>query len=213
MAGKAVPEGMADQLQAVTTFLFAEDPPQKADILFIPGCSYPQPAELAARLWREGYAPYVLPSGRYSIKGEGFPGARIRRERYPGPYETEWAFFCDVLVKNGVPPEAVLREDQASFTKENAFLSRKRTDREGLAVRSALICCQPYHARRCLLYYQLAFPEAELRACPAPVNNIGRDTWFCTRAGIDKVMGELARCGSQFPELWAEALLPPDQRY
>ena len=44
------------------------------------------------------------------------------------------------------------------------------------------------------------------------MNGIGRDNWFCTRAGMDKEMGELARCGSQFPELWAEALLSPEEK-
>ena len=41
------------------------------------------------------------------------------------------------------------------------------TDKEGMEVKKAILCCMPYHARRALLYYQLLYPETEFFVCPA----------------------------------------------
>lgn len=54
-------------MKNVEEFVFAESQPEKADIIFVPGNGFPDMAEKAASLYREGYAPYILPSGRYSI--------------------------------------------------------------------------------------------------------------------------------------------------
>ena len=50
--------------EEITKYIFAEDMLQKADIILIPGNAYPQNAERAAALYRQGYAPYILPSGK-----------------------------------------------------------------------------------------------------------------------------------------------------
>ena len=154
-------------------------------------------AERAAALWREGMAPLILPSGRFSTLTGHFSGVQARQELYPGPYETEWAFLRDVLLKNGVPDSSILREDTATYTYENAIQSRKLTDSLGLTIRRAILCCHAWHARRCLLYYQLLFPEAEILVCPSDTG-INRENWHQTGEGIDLVLGELERCGGQF---------------
>ena len=86
--------------QCVTDFIFLEHQPKKADIIFVPGGNYPDAARHAAELYHQGWAPYVLPSGRYSIL-QGY---------FPGEQETEWEYLRDVLVECGVPKEAVLKE-------------------------------------------------------------------------------------------------------
>ena len=52
---------------AISDFIFVEDTPQKADVIFVPGGNYPDAAVHAAALYRQGFAPYILPSGKYSI--------------------------------------------------------------------------------------------------------------------------------------------------
>lgn len=182
----------------ITDFIFVEDAPQKADIIFVPGNGYPQMAEHAAKLWKQGYAPYVLPSGRYSVTLGHFAGVLEKKERYSGSYETEWEFLRHVLMENGMPKEAILREDQATFTYENAINSRKVTDQAGLEIQRAIICCKSHHARRCLMYYQTQFPEAELLVCPSVAEGITKENWNQTEAGIDEVMGEVFRLTKQF---------------
>lgn len=180
-------------------FVFAEDKPEKADIIFVPGNGYPQMAEHAALLYREGYAPYVLPSGRYSIVTGEFSGVLAQQDKYSGEYHTEFEFLKDVLMKNGVPEHAILKEDQSTFTYENAKLSRKVTDAAGLTVKTAILCCKSYHARRSLMYYQLSFPEARFYVCPSFPDGISRSNWKETLEGRNAVTGEISRIITQFP--------------
>ena len=46
-----------------TEFVFLEDEPEKADIIFLPGSDEGALAVRAAKLWKAGYAPVILPSG------------------------------------------------------------------------------------------------------------------------------------------------------
>ena len=53
-------------LKQITDFIFIDQEPQKADIIFIPGNGFPNPSERAAELYREGFAKKLLPSGHYA---------------------------------------------------------------------------------------------------------------------------------------------------
>ena len=86
-------------IEDITDFIFVEHQPEKADVIFIPGGDQGALAVTAAKLYREGYAPWVLPSGRFSKP--------VGRCMIPG-YETEWEFLRDILVEHGVQKEAVL---------------------------------------------------------------------------------------------------------
>ena len=54
-------------LRDITEFIFLEDLPKKADIIIVPGNTWPQPARRAAALYQAGMAPYIVVSGRYSF--------------------------------------------------------------------------------------------------------------------------------------------------
>ena len=185
-------------LKETEEFIFVEDKPEKADIIFVPGNGYPQMAEKAVDLYREGYAPYILPSGRYSITTGAFSGVLSKQEKYSGRYNTEWEFLREVLLKNGVAPEAVLREDHATYTYENALFSKKVTDEAGISVKKAILCCKSYHSRRVLMYYQYVYPETEFLVCPSFPDGISRDNWNRSEQGVEAVTGELTRIIRQF---------------
>ncbi|MDR1629364.1 MAG: YdcF family protein [Oscillospiraceae bacterium] len=184
----------------ISDFIFMEDTPEESDIILIPGGSYPEIAERAAELYHEGYAPYVLPSGRFSIKVGRFCGPAVKAGAYNGDYTTEWEFLADVLMRNGVPEHAVLREDESTFTKENAVFSKRLTDSLGLRVKKAILCCKSYHARRAFMCYQTEFEDTEFFVCPADVKGIDKRNWMRSEAGISMVMGELQKCGGQFQD-------------
>ena len=129
-------------LRQITDFIFVENPPKRADLILIPGSGYPQIAEEAARLYKNGYAPLILPSGRYSILKGKFAGVWEKEALYGGDYETEWEFLKTVLIKNQVPPEKILREDQATYTYENAIYSRTVIDQLGMKIEKAILCCK-----------------------------------------------------------------------
>lgn len=177
--------------QCITDFIFVEDAPQQADIIFVPGGNYPYAAIHAADLYLAGFALYIMPSGKYSIlKG-----------RFELPYDTECDYLCDILKQHGVPESAIIREDQATFTYENAIYSRRKLDELHISVRRAILCCQAFHARRSLMYYQEQFPETQFFVCPVVTKGISRDNWHRTKQGIETVLGEMERCGSQFHEI------------
>ena len=187
-------------LADVSDFIFVSDPPEEGDIIFIPGGSYPELPEYAARLYKEGYAPLILPSGRYSVKHGAFCGSRTKKNLYAGPYQTEFEFMKDVLEKCGVPGKAILKEDRSQYTQQNAFFSRVVTDELNLTVKKAIIVCKAFHTRRCLSYWQLAYPGTEFCICPVSPDGITKENWFKTEKGVDCVLGELARCGNQMTE-------------
>lgn len=176
----------------ITDFIFAEQKPEKSDIIFVPGGNYPEAAQHAGELYLAGYAPYVLPSGRYSIL-EGKFGS--------DQFETEWEYLSSVLIQSGVPEWAILKEDQATYTYENAIYSARCVREKGLRIKRAILCCQAFHARRCLMYYQEQFPETEFLVCPVVTKGISRGNWYRSGNGIDTVLGELERCGGQFHEI------------
>ena len=182
----------------ITNFIFVSDELEKADAIFLPGGSHPEQPEYAAELYHRGYAKWLIPSGGISVKRDKWPGVRSKADIYNGDYQSDCDFLTDVLLKNGVPASAIIGEDQSGHTRDNAFLSREVVDKRGVAISTALIVCKAFHARRCLMLYQMAFPYVDLKVCPVHCYNITKDNWYKSETGIDRVLGELARCGNQF---------------
>lgn len=193
-----------------TELIFVSDVPDKADLILVPGSDAAELGEKAALLWKEGVAPIILVSGKYSILRAGFTAPPEKEDRYPGIFETEADFLCSVMEKNGVPSEAIWKEKTATYTYENAIASRRMTEEKNLNVRRAILCCKPSHARRCLLYYQLLFPETEFLLCPCD-HEITADNWYRTEKGIDTVLGEAERLGTQFHRILREHCLGESQ--
>ena len=188
-------------VQDISDYIFVEDQPEKADAILIPGGAYPELAELAAGLFREGYSDLVIPSGAYAITEGKFAGVKSKQDIYTGEYETECDFYCDVLDKNGVPEAHILREDKSQFTAQNAWFTRDLLQERGIELKKAIICCKAFHARRCLMYYQFTFPDTEFIVVPAKDTHKGlvqKENWYTSQAGVEKVLGELNRIGTQF---------------
>jgi 1-aminocyclopropane-1-carboxylate deaminase/D-cysteine desulfhydrase-like pyridoxal-dependent ACC family enzyme len=74
----------------ITNFIFLQDEIQKADIIFIPGGSHPELGEYAAEVWKQGFAPLIMPSGGVSIKSGKFGGVKSKKELYKKDYKTEY---------------------------------------------------------------------------------------------------------------------------
>ncbi len=173
---------------SIADFIFCQDQPAKADVIFVPGSNQREIAENAARLYKEGWAPYVLPSGRYAKAVGSFPGQQ----------KSEWQFLREVLLENGVPESAILKEDKATFTWENAKFSKQVLEQAGITVNQAILSCQAFHTRRSLLYYQSVFTETQFLVCPVSTKGITKENWYLTQEGTDQVLGEVERIGQQF---------------
>ncbi len=188
----------------ISDFIFVEDELQPADVIFVPGNRYPDMAERAAQLWKAGYGKWVIPSGRHSIVLNKFQGPCKKSEVYNGDYDTEWEFLADVLVKNGVPKEVILKEDQATFTYDNAIRSWRVLNEKGIELNRGIICCNGVHARRCKMYYELVFSKSELLVASVNATGVTKENWYQSQEGIESVLSEMDRCGRQFQQILEE---------
>lgn len=85
-------------LKSSEEFIFAENKPEKSDIIFVPGNGYPQMAEKAAELFKKGMADWILPSGKYSVVNGKFSGV-LEKAMYMIRNMEQNGNFRDVLIK------------------------------------------------------------------------------------------------------------------
>lgn len=57
-----------NSIQDITNFIFVSNEPKKSDAIFLPGGSAPETPEYAAKLFLEGFADTIFPSGGLSLK-------------------------------------------------------------------------------------------------------------------------------------------------
>lgn len=175
---------MSYPFDCISNFMFFETEIGPADVILVPGGSHPQLMERAAMLYHEGIAPYILPSG----------GATAHVET------TEWEFLRNIAVSHGVPAEAILKEDRAANTFDNARFSLEVLQQQGIVPRKVVFVCKNYHARRALLTYQVYFPQ-ETTFYVSPVidkTGITKDNWYTEEQKISRVMKELEKVGQYF---------------
>lgn len=119
-----------------------------------PGPALTRRSAHAAELWKAGYAPFIICAG-------GKPGNRTRSE----------ADACAELLRGqGVPPEAILLEEESRSTEENAFECRRIMDERGW--QTAIVISDKYHLFRALrLFHNAGIPvyTSPAGADPPPV--------------------------------------------
>jgi len=184
---------MTAPFDCITNFMFFEDLPSKADIILVPGAMRPELMQKASELYQQGFAPYILPSGGIGYKlGQEIAAGRLS-------WKSEWEYLRDIALKNGVPEKAILKEDKALNTFENASMSWQVVQ-DNIKVKKAILVCKAHHARRALLTYQAAFSnDIEYIVCPViDERDIRKDNWFLDQTKINLVMDELAKIGKYF---------------
>lgn len=167
----------------LTDLVFVEEEPiLPADIILVPGGSHTDPMSMASELYLAGMAPYILPSGGYNMK-LGM---------------TEWEFFRDIGVSMGVPEHAILKEDQAKNTFDNARNSWKVIQDNHIEVKRAIMVCKSYFSRRALMTYQTVFPPSVTIQVMLDDLRINRDNWFQDEEGIRLVLTEAKKISTYF---------------
>jgi uncharacterized SAM-binding protein YcdF (DUF218 family) len=175
---------MTYPFSCITDFIFVETEIHPADIILVPGGSHSQQMEKAAELYHKGFAPYILPSGGYNSKIN----------------ETEWSYFRRIGLELGVPDDAILKEDQAKNTFDNARNSWEVIKARNLDIKSAIMICKTHHSRRALMTYQTVFPM-NIKFMVTTVmdkREISRENWFLDEEKIKAVMTEVEKIGKYF---------------
>ena len=170
----------------ISDFIFVDKHVEAADVILVPGSSKPQAIIKAAELYRKGFAPYILPSG----------GPNNKLEKY----SSEWDFLNQEAIKYGVPEAAILREDMARNTFENARFSLQVLQDNGIPFNKVIMVCKGYHSRRALLTYQTIFPSnVDFFVYTVPdYRGIQKDNWHTNGEWIGIVMGEVVKIGRYF---------------
>ena len=177
---------MSYPFDCITDLIFVETYVEKADVILVPGCSQPQIMERAAELYHKGLAPYILPTGGVN---NDIP-----------KYESEWEYLKMIGIKLGVPEEAILKENKARNTFENARLSWSVLNKNNIDVKKAILVCKSYHSRRALLTYQLVFPLNVDFYVSTVTDKTGvtKDNWFLNTKATSLIMGEVVKIGKYF---------------
>ncbi|MCX4355612.1 MAG: YdcF family protein [Oscillospiraceae bacterium] len=119
---------MREIIDDITNFILVADEPHKADLIIAMGGSYPQIPEMAAKLYNAGLAPYIVAAGMFSCKLGRFRVLRDKCDIYDKHRTTEYDFYYDALMRNGVPEAAIIREDKSEYTRHNIRTCGNRND-------------------------------------------------------------------------------------
>ncbi|WP_422656826.1 YdcF family protein [Paenibacillus sp. EC2-1] len=175
---------MSYPFDCISDFMFFETELGQADAILIPGASQPQLMERAAELYHQGLASIILPSGGST----------------PHVETTEWEFLRNVGISLKVPPEAILKEENATNTFENARYSLEVLQQQSIHPKKIVLVCKNYHARRALLTYQFLFPVGTVFYVSPVIDKSGttKDNWYLDEKKISLVMNELEKIGKYF---------------
>jgi uncharacterized SAM-binding protein YcdF (DUF218 family) len=165
-------------LQALGDFLVVRDAVQPADVVIVvSGDGTGERARTAARLVRQGLAPWLLVSGGRTGAAPGGAAAEMAR----------------VAVAAGVPPERVVVDDGARSTRDNARRSAALMARSGWT--SAILVTSPYHTRRAAWVFRAEFlPRGwTLRVYAAEGSFFEVERWWTRSQARALVWGEYVK--------------------
>jgi uncharacterized SAM-binding protein YcdF (DUF218 family) len=115
---------------------------QEVDALLVFGGHDPSVAQHAADLFKQGYAKKIIISGG-NIHPAKFYGNEIDL--------IEAEAICEVVLRAGIPREAIILEKNARNTSENFWFTADLIEKEGLNYNSFILVQKPYTERRTYL--------------------------------------------------------------
>jgi len=120
---------------------------QNADAILVL-CSHDiRVAERGAKLYMDGFAPYLIFSG-----GLG----RLTRGVFTKP---EADLFAETAIKIGVPKNAVIIENKSTNTGENIEFTKQLLKEKGLDFNSFVLVQKPYMERRTYATFEKVWPD------------------------------------------------------
>lgn len=168
---------------------------KKVDCIFVLGSYDMRTAEYAADLFLEGYAPWLLMSGRFG---------KLTTTLFK---KTEAEVFADIAVARGVPRDKILIEDKSTNTEENVTFSRKLLDDKGFHFNSFILVQKPYMERRMYATFKNFWPEKECVVTSPqisyedyPNKNISKELMINSMVGDLQRIKEYPACGFQIPQ-------------
>ena len=118
-------------------------------------------ADYAIRLFKTGYAPYLL-----------FSGGVIQQNAALNVYwdTTEAEYFARRALAAGIPSDHVLIEDRSTNTGENFVFTRQLLEERELEFHSFIMVQKPYMERRVLATALKLWPDADFMVTSPPIS-------------------------------------------
>lgn len=136
---------------------------EKADVIFVLGSHDIRIGDYAARLWLDGWAPYLVLSGSGTIHQE-HPAWRD----FTGSTEAE--VFADIAKKAGVPDEVILIENQSQNTGQNYEFTTKLLQEKGIVLKKVIAVQKPYMERRTYATGKVWWPDVDIIVTSPPIS-------------------------------------------
>jgi uncharacterized SAM-binding protein YcdF (DUF218 family) len=166
-----------ETIEEITKYIFIEDKPEKADLIFVFGARSNKMAEKAFELYDKKFAPKILVSG-----GEN----RFTKEN------EAHRIFAD-LVGLGVKTEDIILEDKAINTLENVLFSKPIIEEKiGFKnIKKIILVSKNFHCRRAKMTMKKHFPKGiKYFAVPYDAYDFTKEDWFKNETSKQKVLEE-----------------------
>lgn len=136
---------------------------QNADAILVLGNRDIRVGEYAAKLWLDGWAPYLVCSGSGNIHNNK-PG----REQFVGSTEAE--VFAAKAIEMGVPEDAIIVENQSQNTGQNYEFTLARLAEKDVTVQTLIAVQKPYMERRTYATGKVWLPDINLIVTSPPIS-------------------------------------------
>ena len=148
--------------QKIWDYMLMRQDLEKSDVIFVLGNRDTRVAEYAAKLYLDGWAPFVLCAGSGSIHNHK-PG----RERFIGTTEAE--LFASIAIEKGVPKEKIIIENASQNTGQNYEFAIKKLYDNGLSPQKIILVQKPYMERRTYATGKIWLPNVDLIVTSPPI--------------------------------------------
>jgi hypothetical protein len=167
-------------LKEVTNYLNPYKEIQKSDIIFVFGGKDINRIKKGIELYKLGFAPKILVSGRSPFYVEAYGISEAER-------------FKDRAIKSGIPEEAILIENQSVNISDNIKRSLDLLDEKQIPYKSIIQVIAWYAQRRAwgtLMRYSVNGTESQMVNPESSDPELTRDNWYKTKKGIEIVINE-----------------------
>lgn len=152
-------EPLIDRLaQKVWDYMRLNHTLERSDVILTLGSNDLRVAEYAADLYLQGWAPWLMFSGKVGA---------LTKDRFDRP---EAEVFAEVALKKGVPEQAILIEVGATNTGDNIVFSRRLLEQRGLDPQSLILVQKPYMERRAYATLMNFWPGKKVIATSPPIS-------------------------------------------
>ena len=164
-------------LGAIAQFLIVDDELSPADAIVILGGGGLERIEHGVKLYQSDYSTRIIMTGM--------------RHNLPGVTTTWAGFAMQEAMSRGVPEDAILLEEQATDTNENAeYVKEIIIDRN---LKSIIVVSSPYHMRRARAIFRRVFEDREdisLQFSSVVDSDFKVQGWWTRRKDFKRVVWE-----------------------